>query len=285
MNKYLKIIFLSLSIIIGCILLDILCIFLLNRPIFAIKVDDDSTNNIYKGLFYDTYYCHEYANPKIKLKGTKFSCSSVRMDIGKVKEIVDTSKYIKDFACAEALEEFYADDNYTYYWNCIKDNYLLVRYTSGYEETISTALKYETISISDLDRYGIDYIKYAKEKIEAIETKNCNKVATLYYEDNDKNIYTYCLDNVIINIGNERQELKDYFKNNKDEIDNVISKLKEDLMQDSSYWSDGSMIYKDGGSRLYTNTGMSMLICNTIDGNKDIYIGHEDMRYEDGFCK
>ena len=36
---------------------------------------------------------------------------------------------------------------------------MIVRYESGFEETISSALENGTIDISDLDRYGIDYIK------------------------------------------------------------------------------------------------------------------------------
>jgi len=37
-----------------------------------------------------------------------------------------------------------------------------VRYESGFEETISSALKNGTIDISYLDKYDIDYIKYEK---------------------------------------------------------------------------------------------------------------------------
>ena len=36
---------------------------------------------------------------------------------------------------------------------------MIVKYESGFEETISDALKYGTIKISDLDRFNIDYIK------------------------------------------------------------------------------------------------------------------------------
>ena len=39
---------------------------------------------------------------------------------------------------------------------------MIVKYESGYEETISNALKYGTIEISDLDKYNISYIKQNK---------------------------------------------------------------------------------------------------------------------------
>ena len=76
--------------------------------------------------------------------------------------IDDKTKEIKDFACAEALEGFYADNEYTYYWSCMKNDYMVVKYNSGYEETISVALKNGAIKIDDLDRFNISYIKYEK---------------------------------------------------------------------------------------------------------------------------
>lgn len=36
---------------------------------------------------------------------------------------------------------------------------MIVEYESGFEESISSALKYKTIKISDLDKFNIDYIK------------------------------------------------------------------------------------------------------------------------------
>lgn len=159
MKKFIKIFLIIIGIIILSIVIDIICIFSINRPIFAIKDDCDCLYSVYRGLFYDTYNCPEYSMVQIKPKGTKFSCANVIVDIGEVVDIVDTTKDIKNFVCAEALEEFYSDYNYAYYWNCIKDEYMIVRYESGFEETVSNALKNGTIDISDLDRYGIDYIK------------------------------------------------------------------------------------------------------------------------------
>ena len=159
MKKFIKIFLIIISIIILSIIIDLVCIFTINRPIFAIKDDCDCLYSVYRGLFYDTYNCPEYSMVQIKSKGTKFSCAINRMDIGNVVEISDTTKGIKNFVCAEALEEFYSDDNYAYYWNCIKNKYMIVRYERGFEETISNALKNGTITISDLDRYGIGYIK------------------------------------------------------------------------------------------------------------------------------
>lgn len=165
MNKKIKIILGIIFTIILCFTIDIICIFTINRPIFAIRIDNnESLSKVYKGILYDTYNCLEYTVPQIKLKGTKFSCSMPITNIGKVIEITDTTKNIKDFDCAEALEEFYEDEDYIYYYNCVKSKYMIVKYETGYKETVSNALKNGTIKISDLDKYGINYIKYDKNK-------------------------------------------------------------------------------------------------------------------------
>lgn len=158
MKKSLKIILIIISIIILCFITDLICVFMIERPIFAIKDE----NNVYKSIIYDTYICDEYTVPQIKLKGTKFSCSNVKVDISKVIEIVDTTKDIEDFACAEVLEQFYEDEIYRYYYSCIKSEYIIVKYENGYEQTVANALKYGTINIDDLDLYNIKYIKEEK---------------------------------------------------------------------------------------------------------------------------
>ena len=158
MKKSLKIFLTIIGVIILLFIIDFICIFTINRPILAIKDE----NNVYKGIFYNTYNCAEYAVPQIKLKGTKFACTEIKFQIGKVIEIVDTTKDIENFTCAEALEQFYEDENYRYYYSCIKSKYVIVKYENGYEETVANALKYGTINIEDLDTYNIKYIKEDK---------------------------------------------------------------------------------------------------------------------------
>jgi len=161
--KILKIILISIGIIVLGVIVDITCVFTINRPIFAVREDNgDSINVIYRGLFYDTYNCAEYSMPQIKSKGDKIACSTIRINLGKITNIIDKTKDKKNFVCAEALESFYEDDKYTYYWPCIKNQYMIVKYQSGYEETISTALKYGTITINELDISNIKYIKGSK---------------------------------------------------------------------------------------------------------------------------
>ena len=163
MKKSFKIILSIIGILVLLIIIDLVCIYTINKPLFAIRSENNSSNNeVYHGLFYNTYYCAEYSLPQVKVKWNKFNCAVERVDIGKVVSIKDKTKNKLNFACAEVLESFYEDDEYTYYWECMKNSYMIVKYESGFEETVSNALKYGTIKISDLDDYDISYIKNEK---------------------------------------------------------------------------------------------------------------------------
>lgn len=159
MKKIFKFFIIIVAVIVLCVVLDLVFIFTMNRPLFGIQVRQPYT---YAGIFYNVYNCPEYPMAQIKPKGTKFSCAISRSDIGKVIDIVDETKNMKNFACAEALEGFYEDDNYQYYFSCIKGKYVVVKYESGFQESVKDALKYGTIAIDDLDNYSIEYIKYDK---------------------------------------------------------------------------------------------------------------------------
>ena len=62
----------------GIILLfaiDLICIFTINRPLLAIKQDDNDPVGIYyRGLLYNTVLCHESSKPQIYLKGFGVGC-------------------------------------------------------------------------------------------------------------------------------------------------------------------------------------------------------------------
>lgn len=155
MKKYIECIMLVILIILVLLVIDLICVFTIHRPFLATKENEFT----YKGILYNTYICEEYNVPQIKFKWEKFNCANIKINLGKVVSIIDKTKDIKDFACDEMLEEFYQDNDYKYYWNCIKDEYIIVKYESGYEETASNALLNKTITIKDLDNYNIDYIK------------------------------------------------------------------------------------------------------------------------------
>lgn len=81
MKKITKIILLIIGIIILLTIIDITFIYTKGRPLFAIK---SQNGLVYRGVFYDTYNCHEYSIPQIKRKNLRLAC--LPLDIETAKE-------------------------------------------------------------------------------------------------------------------------------------------------------------------------------------------------------
>ena len=151
-----KKILIVIGIIIGIILLDsIQALVFDNNPIIGI----DSRCCKRSGILVDTHYCGNGKKDTV-VKGFSYSCENDE----ETYTLIDKTKKIKDFVCAEALESFYQDENYIYYWSCIKNKYMIVKYSDGHEETISDALSQGKIDIQLLNKFDIDYIKEEKNK-------------------------------------------------------------------------------------------------------------------------
>ena len=74
-------------------------------------------------------------------------------NLGDVKSIYMV--YPKDQGCNDNLEVFYENASHRYLK--IPCAMIIVEYKSGLKEEASSALRYGTITISDLDKYDIDY--------------------------------------------------------------------------------------------------------------------------------
>ncbi len=101
---------------------------------------------------------------------------------------------------------------------------------------------------------------------------NCNHKAQLLVEQEDRKIYTYCLNDVIIKIDGKEENLKDFIQKEDKAIEKIIGTLK---LKDS---------LSDGGTQLYKGENLTLVKCNTLDGNRDIYIGDQNMEFKQNFC-
>lgn len=175
-NKYKKYILIAVFSIIILIIIDISqALIFQNSPVLKIREHFDGGTLYYKdkGLITYTYNCIGEKR-KTVLKWEKFSCPLKETTF----EIIDESKNIKDFTCAEALEEIYRDDEYIYFLSCMRSEYIKVNYSPNhFSENITTALKEGRVKISDLDIFKIDYIKkeISKEQLEKEEQVTDNK--------------------------------------------------------------------------------------------------------------
>lgn len=102
MKKWFKILLLVLGGILFFLSIDLVCIFTIHRPIFAIKKEEEK---VYLGILYDTYYCDEFSLPQIKGKDTKFSCALNRDNesVFKVTEVRDVSMRISNIRPCGAI--------------------------------------------------------------------------------------------------------------------------------------------------------------------------------------
>ena len=126
-----------------------------------------------------------------------------------------------------------------------------------------------------------EIIEYKEENIEKsnisiLEPSLCNNKPIKYYKD-DVNIYTYCIDSIKIENEDKEYELKDYLKR----LDTNSLTFFNDLVKKMNQES----ILLDGGTAIYKNSDITIIKCNTIDGNKDIYIGNSSTNYKQNFCK
>jgi len=109
---------------------------------------------------------------------------------------------------------------------------------------------------------------------------DCNGKPKLLITKEEVNVYTYCIDDVKINIDNKLIDLKSYIKKNKNAIENIVEFLPFKTF-------DTEMVTNYAGEKLETdkNGTLSLLKCHTYDGNDDVYIGNVKGGYKNNFCK
>lgn len=317
MKKLIKFVFLGIGILIILVLIDLITIFTINRPLFAIKEDNgDSTNLIYRGLFYDTYNCFEYPTPQIKSKMTKFTCTykdfvedkeskyniveleNVSINVSEVSStgtiitIKDTNKTPYTYG-----EWYIIEKNINGKWYQVKPNIKEYGFNSmGYlpdeNDEVKFVINWEWLyGKLSLGRYRLlkqinnqyigvefDIEVSSRKKFEIIKADPSNLTRfNKYLEQNDRTIYLagnleevyyYTDENIKIS-------LKDYITTSYQTTDGSIKALTNFLK-----FTDG---FDDGGTSIYRNKDddITMVVCNTIMGNKNVFIGDYSMDFDD----
>ncbi len=120
---------------------------------------------------------------------------------------------------------------------------------------------------------AIDGLFTKERKIEIKKSKECTD-AEIYYQGENFNIYTYCLDSIKVSNEEDLVELKDFFSK-----DIVLDNFLDDMEKSDEQKSDNSTLYIDNKNEI------SVLKCNSTYGNETIYIGPLDMKYDETFCQ
>lgn len=98
---------------------------------------------------------------KEKVEDAKNKMEASKGEKGEKNVVKIENTATPDMSFATALEVFYVDENYEYYFNYIISQCIIVTYSDGTTENIRVALESGNITIADLDAHNIGYMKRA----------------------------------------------------------------------------------------------------------------------------
>ncbi len=114
-------------------------------------------NNSYKRGVYIDGFMYMFGHEDFKVKELGADTAD-----GVIVKITDHAKE-ENIPCDTALEKFYEDEKYEYYFGVIKSQYVKVTYSDGTTENIVTALNAGRVTVEALDAFGIEYYTKAKK--------------------------------------------------------------------------------------------------------------------------
>lgn len=131
----------------------------------------------------------------------------------------------------------------------------------------------ETIILDDsvvLDGKKLD----DKVRLVVYPTKNnnCKDDVKFYSQYENSNVYFVCIGEIEKVYHPNMSYVETIKYNPKSNIDYITHQMN--IIEQ----------YRDGGSIMYERDNLRILKCNTVDGNKDIYIGYNNLEYKDGYC-
>lgn len=94
---------------------------------------------------------------------------------------------------------------------------------------------------------------------------------TIYLENNIKELYIFD--------HQRRWTFKYYVTNTNQSLENSLKSVTDLLEKEANL--------KDGGTAIYKNKdkNVTVIACNTLNGNKDVYIGDYQLSFKDNMCK
>lgn len=132
----------------------------------------------------------------------------------------------------------------------------LIEFEEGSKATTSNTPASVNLACDDVKYDKVQELKENRTVYFASCTNELNKETK---EELEKTLFDYAIDS-----------------SNK-KFDEVIEEMSKEMNKVASLW--------DGGTTIYRNKKMTMIVCNTIDGNKDVYFGNSSMEYDEGMCK
>ncbi len=125
-------------------------------------------------------------------------------------------------------------------------------------------------------------------EVDVKKIDKCTNEAIEYYDNGKQKVYLVCLSKVTLKDSKHKVELKKYLKQDNIDLNDVSNELIIKLVGETSLLDESAIFYRDGGTMKFTKNGYTIVKCNTEEGNKDIYIGTDELDinkgFENGFC-
>ena len=126
----------------------------------------------------------------------------------------------------------------------------------------------DTYNTFDAKIVTLDSVKEDKISFNKYLTKE-NR--TIYLENNIKELYIFD--------HQSRWTFKYYVTNTNQSLERSLKSVTDLLEKEANLKDGGTAIYKD------KDKNMTIIACNTLNGNKDVYIGDYQLSFKDNMCK
>lgn len=237
----------------------------------AYVVDMNRMENNKPVIFSDWGY--DYAPPEIQQTAYKHSF------VGKVIE--ETTKYMivepvedkADSNMGEKVKVEYGTDHLDFLYG---KGRMVVIYFDGEIEENSDGMKFiksDDISTEGFRDFELEVEPSTEKQKRLVLSGNDINNFVSFGNMSDTNLYYYGVDKVLITIKGFTMPLETAMKKGRITLDGIIADCNKDVM-------DGvieEVVYKDGGSQLYKYPEYTIIKYHTLDGNRDVYIGINDM--------
>lgn len=145
---------------------------------------------------------------------------------------------------------------------------VLISYDGYIKEIYPAQIDTDNIEINGYSDFELIITKDNETKTKKIlNNKDINS------NNQDLNLYYYGLEKIDVKVDNKTLPLETALRDGKITLQGIVEKANKDLDNGTI---KGDM-YKDGGSMIYEYGEYTIIKCNTLDGNRDIYIGISDM--------
>ena len=118
-------------------------------------------------------------------------------------------------------------------------------------------------------------------ELSVVADQTCGNIEFNEYLNND-NIKVYLEENVndlYVTDAGQKMTFKDYANGINKTLDRSIKDLTNKLEETAALDDGGTTIYKD------KDKNITIIACNTLDGNRDAYIGDFQLYYKENMCK